>query len=171
MASLGFPVIAFEPVRQHVETIQGSIDVNPTFTIDLHHSGVSYSERKIKANFGHGARNWGASEFHEVGTNETFEEELSLHTLDRIVGAKKVVLLKIDCEGCEYEALKGAKKLLKRVSMIKIELVQPSCKPHVLMPAAVLCSVCSWVSAVLCTVGARLAHSAMSALPFCLCFW
>ena len=34
-------------------------------------------------------------------------------------------LLKVDCEGCEWAALKGARRSLKRVPMIKIELVQP----------------------------------------------
>jgi FkbM family methyltransferase len=83
------------------------MDINPSFAIDLHYAGVSYQERSIKANFGHGARNWGASEFHEVGQNESFETELELRSLDRVLGLKKVAMMKIDCEGCEYEALKG----------------------------------------------------------------
>jgi hypothetical protein len=29
MASLGFPVISVEPVQQHVDTIRGTIDINP----------------------------------------------------------------------------------------------------------------------------------------------
>jgi hypothetical protein len=66
LASLGFPVIAVEPVRQHVNTIKGSIIINPTFHIDVQHVGLSSEDRVIKANFGHGGRNWGASEFHEV---------------------------------------------------------------------------------------------------------
>ena len=66
LASLGFPVIAVEPVKQHVNTIKGSIIINPTFHIDLQHVGLSSEDRVIKANFGHGGRNWGASEFHEV---------------------------------------------------------------------------------------------------------
>eukprot|EP00981_Chlorochromonas_danica_P001790 scaffold381_cov168-Ochromonas_danica.AAC.43 len=127
MAALGLPVVSFEPVRQHVDTILGSMEINPAFAIDLHFAGVSYQERLIHANFGHGSRNWGASEFHEVSGNDTnYEAELELRSLDRVMGQRKVVLMKIDCEGCEYEALKGAKRLLKRVSMIKIELVQPS---------------------------------------------
>jgi FkbM family methyltransferase len=84
------------------------MDINPSFSIDLHYAGVSYEERHIKANFGHGARNWGASEFHEVTTsNASYEVELELRSLDRVLGTKRVSLLKIDCEGCEYEALKG----------------------------------------------------------------
>ena len=126
MASLGLPVISVEPVMQHVETIRGSIEINPSFHVDLQHIGMAAFDKSIKANFGHGARNWGATEFHEViGQNETFETELRLRTLDQVVGSRKVSLLKVDCEGCEWATLKGARRTLRRIPMIKIELVQP----------------------------------------------
>jgi FkbM family methyltransferase len=108
MAALGFPVISVEPVQQHVNTIQGSININPSFHIELQHIGMSSTLKNVKVNFGHGARNWGASEFHEVGANDTFELELQLKTLDQVLGpSKKVALMKVDCEGCEWETIKG----------------------------------------------------------------
>lgn len=126
MASLGLPVISVEPVQQHVDTIRGSIEINPSFHIDLQHIGMAAMEKSIRANFGHGSRNWGATEFHEVaGQNETFEAELRLRSLDQVVGNRRVSLLKVDCEGCEWATLKGGKRTLRRVPMIKIELVQP----------------------------------------------
>lgn len=54
MASLGFPVVSVEPVKEHVETIRGSIDINPSFHIDLHHVGMAITDKSIRANFGHG---------------------------------------------------------------------------------------------------------------------
>lgn len=127
MASLGFPVIAVEPVQQHVNTIKGTMELNPSFHIDLHHGGISSVERIVKVNFGHGSRNWGASEFHEINTtaNETYESELLVQTFDQVVNQRRISLVKIDCEGCEWDTLKGAKRALKRIPMIKIELVQP----------------------------------------------
>lgn len=107
MAALGFPVISVEPVVQHVQTIKGSMDINPSFHIDLQHIGLASEDRTIHANFGHGARNWGASEFHEVSKNDTFEAELRLKTLDQVIGHRKVAMMKVDCEGCEWAALVG----------------------------------------------------------------
>lgn len=108
MAALGLPVVAVEPVQQHVDTIQGTIDINPSFLIELHHAGIAADARTIRANFGHGSRNWGASEFHEVtDTKESAEAELTLKTLDQMVGHRRIALMKIDCEGCEWAALKG----------------------------------------------------------------
>jgi hypothetical protein len=54
MASMGFPVISVEPVQQHIDTIKGSMAINPSFQIDLYHNGLAIEERQIRANFGHG---------------------------------------------------------------------------------------------------------------------
>ena len=58
IASLGFPVVAAEPVQQHVDTIRGTMALNPSFHIELNHIGISVTEKKIKANFGHGTLNY-----------------------------------------------------------------------------------------------------------------
>jgi FkbM family methyltransferase len=126
IASLGFPVVSAEPVQQHVDTIRGSMSLNPSFHIELNHIGISVAEKKIKANFGHGSRNWGATEFHEADGNSTYEVELRLKTVDQVIGTRKVSLMKVDCEGCEWAAIKGARRSLRKIPMIKLELVQPS---------------------------------------------
>lgn len=84
------------------------MSINPSFNIDLHHIGLAIENRTIRANFGHGARNWGATEFHEVAASEkSFELELKLKTLEQVLGHRHVSLLKVDCEGCEWAAIKG----------------------------------------------------------------
>ena len=57
--------------------------------------------------------------------SQTELNELELKTLDQVIGNRKVSLLKVDCEGCEWAAIKSARRTLKRIPMIKIELVQP----------------------------------------------
>lgn len=57
--------------------------------------------------FGHGFRNWGATNLIEAEGNETAEAELQMRTTDQIIGHRKVSLVKIDCEGCELQALLG----------------------------------------------------------------
>ena len=54
-----------------------------------------------------GARNWGATNFVQADANSTFEVELKLKTVDQVIGPKKVSLMKVDCEGCEWAAIKG----------------------------------------------------------------
>lgn len=52
---------------------------------------------------------------------------MTLRSLDQVVGAKRsVALIKVDCEGCEWETLKGGRRTLRKTPMMKIELVQPS---------------------------------------------
>jgi FkbM family methyltransferase len=105
MAALGFPVISVEPVIEHVNTILGTMSLNPSFHMDVFRMGISSSERLSRINFGHGARNWGATNIVEVMGNET-AEELQLTTTDHVIGHRRVALMKVDCEGCEFDALR-----------------------------------------------------------------
>ena len=78
----------------------------------------------MNVSFGHGARNWGASIFEEDNTPNA-QATLDLKTVDQLVGPRRVSLMKIDCEGCEWSAIMGAKRTLRKTPMLKIELVQP----------------------------------------------
>lgn len=106
MAALGFPVISIDPVLEHVNTIKGSKEINPSFHIEVLHAGIASEDKdNVHARFAHGARNWGASSF-EV-TNDNDASTLALKSLDSIVGSHRVSFVKLDCEGCEWAALKG----------------------------------------------------------------
>jgi FkbM family methyltransferase len=125
MASLGIPVISIEPVEEHMKAIRGTMAMNPSFRIEPHHIGMSSTERVSKGKFVHGPQNWGSTVI--VEDTEAGEQELVFSTLDYVLRGRKVALLKVDCEGCEYAALKGASKSLAadratRVDMMKMEV-------------------------------------------------
>jgi FkbM family methyltransferase len=86
IASLGYPVISAEPVTEHVRTIRGTIETNPSFHIDLHHIGIGSEMKSINVSFGHGARNWGASVFEE---DKSSQMSLDIKTVDQLVGPKR----------------------------------------------------------------------------------
>ena len=131
-AALGVPVIAVEPLVDHVSIITGSLLANPSFTVELHHGLVSSTAKTIKAKVVSQDHNWGNTTVEEVepsaaaATREGETVTLAQHSLDSLLRRRKVALLKLDCEGCEYEALMGARRVLHKIPMIKLELLNPT---------------------------------------------
>lgn len=84
----------------------GSHAINPSFHMEILHGGISNVEKQFRVKyFNHGARNWGATALVEAEGNETAVAELPMWTTDQIIGHRKIALMKIDCEGCELDAL------------------------------------------------------------------
>lgn len=109
-AALGVGVIAVEPLKDHVSIIMGSLLYNPAFNVELYHGLVSTSTKTISARVVSQEHNWGNTTVEEVagGASSTSDTvTLSQYSLDHLLNRKKVAVLKIDCEGCEYEALLG----------------------------------------------------------------
>jgi FkbM family methyltransferase len=108
MGALGYPVIAIEPVPEHISIIEGSLQMNPAFNINLFQGGVSHIDRNILATLDHESSNWGNSRIKEDKSGSADSgTKLSLYSLDSLLLKRKVAMLKLDCEGCEYAALLG----------------------------------------------------------------
>jgi FkbM family methyltransferase len=128
LAALGLPVISVEPVNEHVSIMMGTLQYNPAFNVELYHGAISTVTRNIKAKVRSQENNWGNTTVEEAAETDSSSQTLSQYSLDTLIGRKRVALVKIDCEGCEYEALLGARKVLHRIPIIKMELIQPLCK-------------------------------------------
>jgi FkbM family methyltransferase len=108
LASLGLNGISVEPMKEHLEIINGSLALNPTFRVDLYDGGISSANGKLKATVFHDTKNWGGTVLTQVKSNDTqFDIELDVYSIDFLAKGKPLSIIKIDCEGCEYLALKG----------------------------------------------------------------
>jgi FkbM family methyltransferase len=107
LAALGLNVVSVEPIPEHIGIMQGTLTMNPSFKVSIFLGGVSNVDRKMKAKLFQEQKNFGRSELTEAAGNETFDMEVDLYSVDTLAKGKTVSILKIDCEGCEFEALLG----------------------------------------------------------------
>ena len=96
-------VYAFEPDRDNFEKLVERVRNNPEF-ICLN-KGCYSSEKKLSFN-----SNGDMSSSLAVDGDETVE----VTTIDKVVGNEKVAFIKMDVEGAELEALKGARQTIER---------------------------------------------------------
>lgn len=140
MAAIGMKTVAVEPFQGHVNIIQGSKDINKHMHIHLVHGGVGENATTVMTKFVHGRGNYGSTMFVPQKTlrqrrrrlawappKEDVNQTLEIVTLEDILSASEslVPLVKLDCEGCEWEALLSAKSQLDKVQMIKMEVNRP----------------------------------------------
>lgn len=138
MAAIGIKSVAVEPFQAHVDIIQGSKDINKHMHIHVIHGGVGENATTVLTKFVHGRSNYGSTMFvpqkiisshRRLGglPTEDVNQTLEIVTLEDILSVSEglVPLLKLDCEGCEWEALLSAKSQLDKVQMIKMEVNRP----------------------------------------------
>ena len=136
MAAFGMKAVAVEPFQAHIDIIQGSKDINKQLHIHLIHGGVGENATTVLTKFVHGRGNYGSTMFvpqkpantrRRLQPKEDVNQTLEIVTLEDILSASggEVPLVKLDCEGCEWEALLSAKSQLEKVQMIKMEVNRP----------------------------------------------
>ncbi len=122
-------IYAFEPVYQNYENFKKNIELNkiPKDTITLEHKAVTKDGRMVDMSIN--ALNTGGSSISDVISTGAITQECNCNikstTLDKIIKKYKIQnikLLKIDCEGSEYEILYGTKeKNLKNIQILRGE--------------------------------------------------
>jgi FkbM family methyltransferase len=135
MAALGVKSIAVEPFKAHIDIINGSKTLNKHFHMHIIHAGAGEVSTQIVTNFIHGGRNYGSTMIvpetekssSSVSQQEDANQLISIVNLDDVLSSHhgSIPMLKLDCEGCEWEALLSMKESLDRVQMIKMEVNTP----------------------------------------------
>jgi len=124
VGSLGH-VIAIEPFPGTVEQLKRNINANRAYNVEVIKAAVwSESGKKVALKFAKGF--WGQV---KVDTEaETINDRyisVSTRCIDDICRAYPYIkVLKLDIEGAEYEALKGAPKTLSKVQFVVVECSQ-----------------------------------------------
>lgn len=122
-------IYAFEPVAQNYENFKANIELNniPNGTITLEHKAVTKDARPV--NMSINALNTGGSSISDVISvgSITQNENCNIKstTLEKIMKKYKIntlKLLKIDCEGSEYEILYNTdEQILKKIKTLRGE--------------------------------------------------
>jgi FkbM family methyltransferase len=113
-------VFAFEAEKENYNDLIANIKLNELKNIHPFHKAVG--DKNIKAEIIYNRDNdgghslWNPSK-HELNNltraNELIKEPVKMVTIDSLID-EPVKLIKMDIEGCEFQALKGAEKLLKK---------------------------------------------------------
>ena len=117
-------VIAIEPFPGTVEQLKRNINANRVYNVNVIEAAAwSESGKKIAFKFTTGF--WGQvkTDARSEPINDLFMT--STISIDDICGSYRYIkVLKLDIEGAEYEALKGAKKTLSKVQFLIVECSQ-----------------------------------------------
>jgi FkbM family methyltransferase len=109
-------VYAIEPIKEHVDAILTQTLLNHTENIKIFHLALGDREgwTQIHKNGGHSSGYWGTGDV----------ESVRVTSLEQLVMENDIVwidLLKLDCEGAEWDILPAAVSVLPRVKQLCME--------------------------------------------------
>lgn len=124
-------IFAFEPFLKTREFAKENFSLNRTSSkIKVYDFGLGYPERTIKVNYNEEFKGSvginGVAEYINVDDKDVFELEIrdvAESILKNNIGNNKSIILKIDCEGAEYEIINRLKEqnVLSKISCLMIE--------------------------------------------------
>lgn len=124
-------IFAFEPFSKTREFAKENFSLNHTSSkIKVFDFGLGYPERTIKVNYNEEFKGSvginGVAEYINVEDKDVFELEIrdvAESILKNSIGNNKNIILKIDCEGAEYEIINRLKveNVLSKISCLMIE--------------------------------------------------
>jgi len=109
-------VISVEPNSDIYEILEKNLNLNQ-INYELIKTGISSQKNTAKLFTSYGGDNVGMAKILDVGDESQQFLQIELNTLDNIqkdLDLKKIDLIKLDIEGHEMEALKGAKNILTK---------------------------------------------------------
>lgn len=124
-------IFAFEPFSKTREFAKENFSLNHTSSkIKVFDFGLGFPERKIKVNYNEEFKGSvginGVAEYINVEDKDVFELEIrdvAENILQNSIDNNKNIILKIDCEGAEYEIINRlkAQNVLSKISCLMIE--------------------------------------------------
>ncbi len=111
-------VIAVEPVTEHVEALKRNIELNGFSNIEVLQLALGDVEGQSEI---HVAGLASSGTFARPGTRSEMVRKASLSTLMKELAIERLDLLKLDCEGAEWQILAGADDLFPRIRQICME--------------------------------------------------
>ena len=113
---MGKQVIAIEPMRSNLRHLLKNIDINAGLMPEVYPIALAESPNVLKL---YGASSTGASLVNDwAGASSILTRLVPVNTLDNLIAGRfneKKLLIKMDVEGAEFNALKGSIKTIQRM--------------------------------------------------------